>query len=623
MFVSDKQELLAKIEKVEWGPNAGRMLTDEELNPVYESQISIIDYAIKALSPMPGRKELVLITAQPQLGGGVAGSPGDTFRYESTYGPQFSDRADKALRAGVVIHMLDIRGLEAMGASSMASGAMNNVGVVDASRNSPIGLTPSVMSTSSGAFLSGGYGMGGGFGGMGGGIGGGMGGGGNTVAAGSGYSGMGGAGTEAGQNAAPLNSMSQGPSRIGGGMGMGAMGMGMNSGMFRGYNPDRNTQRLVSMPEKTGGLFVENKNFFVKGLGGVEEHLKGYYLLSYEPPPNTFSSDRTNAKYHKIGVVLNRKGLDVHTRDGFFGYTGSDAQQTSADIPNAMRDAIFAPFLATDVRVNLAAGFVNFPQQGYMIRAWVHVDAKDLQIVKREEGNFISLQTVCVASDMTGTIREGNLQKFDFSIKDENIASVKEDGLRFSLLLSMQKPGAYYLHVLVKDQSTERVGSAREFMTIPDLKKGRLALSNLFIVNSKEDQSWVWSGGGYDQNKQVLVPVLQSQKDVKTPALRDYRPGDDLDYMTIVYNGGKREAPDLESQFFLYREGVQLLKGDPQPVDISGVKDFTRIPIRKTMKLGTGLQEGNYVLQLVVRDKQDSSKKGLVAQALNFVVKAQ
>jgi VWFA-related protein len=613
VFTSDKRELLARIEAVEWGPSAGRALSEDELNPVYESQSSTINYAIRALKDMPGRKELVVITAQPQLGGGVAGSPADTFTYESRYKAQFDRLADEALRAGVVIHLLDIRGVEVEDMTSFA--ASNSSGASNSSEtsSSPVSLTPMMTSSMSGALgMSGMSGM--------------MGGGSNSSGSSSGTSGN--------SEYRPLSP--QGPARINsnGGMsvgsissvnssgGMGGGGMPMGPGMFsRGYTPGRNTQRLISAPEKTGGFFIQNKNFFLNGLGGVEEHLKGYYLLSYVPAPNTFAASTNEAKYHRISVLVNQKGVEVHTRDGFLGVSATQ-EQASNEVPNALRDAIFSPFQNSDLKLSLSSGYVSFPQKGYMIRAWVHLEGKNLEIIKKAEGNIISLKTVCLATDVNGNIREANYRKLELSVKDENIAWIRENGLRFSLLLSIKKPGAYYLRTLVEDQTTQRIGSAYEFITIPDLNKGRLAMSNLFVTSSKEDRSWVWSGVSVNEkDQQVLIPVLQKDE-TKFPALRNYNPGDDLDYMAVIYNAGRKQTPDLESQFFLYREGVELMKGEPQPVDVAGVTDFTRIPIRKIMKLGKEMQEGNYVLQLVIRDKQDTGKNGVVAQALNFAVKS-
>jgi VWFA-related protein len=589
VFLSEKQQLMARIDTVEWGPNAGRVVSEDTLQPLYEGQISAINYGIKALKDMPGRKALVIMTAQPELSTGMSGGGFNNVNYEMMYLRQYNQLADDALRAGVVIHLLDIRGLEAPDMNFASS--------------SPVSLTPSTAMA----------GMGG-MGGMGG------------MSSGGGVGNLAGGGGNSGINYGNLQS---GPTSVsrGGGMsvgsisniGQGSSGSGMGGMRGGGYSFSREPARRNSLPEKTGGLFIENRNFFLHGIGDVINALQGYYLISFIPAPNSFKDNR-QAVYHRIKVNVKRKGVEWHTRDGFYGMT--DAVNDSAPVPNALRDAIFSPFQNHDLRLSQISGYVIDSNSGYMIRSWLHLNAKDLQIAKKNDGYAISLTTVSLTSDIRGRILDSNMMKFEFGVKEENLQWIKENGIRFSLLLPVKKPGAYYLRVAVKDEESGKVGSAYEFISIPDLGKGRLAMSNMFIINTSDDASWVWSGKTKEESRRLLAPILQKEES-RTPALRDYKSGDSLEYMAVVYNAKLHDkAPDLETQYFLYREGKEIMKGEPQKLELGSLTDFSRIPVRKKMMLGESMEEGNYVLQLVIRDRQEpNSKYGLVAQTLNFAIK--
>ncbi len=593
VFLSDKQQLLARIETVEWGPNAGRIISEDTLQPLYEGQISAINYGIKALKDMPGRKALVVMTAQPELSSGMSGGGFSAVNYENLYLKQYNQLADDALRAGVVIHVLDIRGVEAP-SSAMAS-------------SSPVSLTPTAMS-GMGSFGGGGVGnlMGGG----------GSGGSGRSGGSGINYGSLQGGPTNVGSGGSmgvgSISNLGQG---AGGMMGGGMVGMRGGGG---GFSFSREPARQNSLPQKTGGLFIENKNFFLNGIGDVNNALKGYYLISFAPAPNSFKENR-QAVYHRIKVNVKKSGVEWHTRDGFYGTT--DVMEEAAAVPNAMRDAIFSPFQNYDLKLGLSSGYVKDPQSGYMLRSWLNVSAKDLQIVRAADGYAISLTTVCLTSDIKGYIHDSNMMKFEFGVKEENLEWIKENGIRFSLLLPIKKPGSYYLRVAVRDESSGKVGSAYEYVSIPDLNKGRLAMSNMFIINNADDVSWIWSGKTKEESRRLLAPVLEKEEN-KTPALRNYKPGESLEYMAIVYNAKlHNNLPDLESQYFLFRDGKEIMKGQPQQIEVGSLADFGRIPIRKKMMLGESMQEGNYVLQLVVRDKQDNGRYGLIAQTLNFEVK--
>ena len=495
MFLSDKQQLLARINRVRWGVNVGHKYGEDNLQRVFESQLAAIDYCVRALKNMPGRKSLVVLT--PTISGGS------------------NQLADAALRAGVVINLLDIHGLEAPFPGPSFGGS------------------PTFAQLLAGKMLT-----------------------------------------------------------------------------------------LNNIPQKTGGFLIVDSNFFLNGLGDeVNNALKGYYILSYAPPPNTF---KLNSKdiYHRIKIKVKRRGATVHSRDGFFGTP--EIKEESASVPNALRDAIFSPFQNTDLTVNLLSGYIDGFKSGYVIRSWLHLDPENVTIVKNKNGgNVISLETVCVTSDIDGYIEESRIMKYDFGVKDENLSWVKEQGIRFSLSLAVKKPGPYYVRVAIKDQVSGKAGSAYQFVDIPDLKKDRLALSDIFVINDEKDAAWIRSGVTKDNDTTWFNPIL-SRDESRSPALRTYLPGDHFEYMSVIYNAKheKETPPELESQFLLFKNGAELLRSEPQTLNIVDFANPNRIPIRRQLLLADSLQAGDYVLQLLVADKKRNKKSGVASQTLSFEIPA-
>lgn len=522
MFLSDRTELRARIDTVRWGENVGRDLSADNLYYLFDAQLSTVRYCIRALRDMPGRKALLLLTAQPTIPAGLPnrepmipqGSPipRDPFDYLSMYQRSYNRLADEALRAGVVIHTLDIRGLRA-----------------------------------------------------------------------------------------PL----PGPT-LGGSPTMAQIAYEAADAM----NP---------LPQKTGGLFLKDSNFFLNGIDEVNDALKGYYILSYAPPGTTFKPSRKNI-YHRIRIKVRRRGASVHTRDGFYGVAESSDGSGAAKIP--LREALLSPFKYGDLKVRLASGYVDDPKAGYLIRSWLHLDAQDVTITEKEgEGHFTSLETVCVTSDVNGYIQDANIVRYEFRIPDENLEWVRESGIRFTILLPVKKPGSYYVRAAVKDMASEKVGSAYQFVEIPDLKKKQLAISNMFLVGRNENASWIWSGISEDLSQTWVKPVLQ-REDQRSPAHRSFLPGEGFEYAAAVYNAKHEgeDAPDLESEFVLFKDGLEFFRSEPQKFALTGIRQFDRIPVRRRLLLGKGLQKGDYVLQLVVRDNKRGGKHGTAFQSLTFEI---
>jgi VWFA-related protein len=507
-FSSDKRQLLARIGKIKWNP----LLS----HPASLPQILAIEYNIRALQDMPGRKFLLLLSTRVML-------PDQLSR-----DPMFDRLADEALRAGVVIHTLDIMGL------------VNDL--VDA-ETQPF-EDPEM------------------------------------------------------RKLRPPNAAER----------------------RRAIMDARRMNKPLPLSRKTGGLFLTDNNFFVNGIGDAEEEMKGYYLLSYIPPADTFSPAGPTA-YHRVKINVKRSGSEIRTRDGFYGMDAASREPDKNR--NSLMEAMFSPFHHSDLKLHLASGYIHDPQKGYVLRAWLHLDGRRLGFLKDKDGSdSISLEAVATTSDIDGLAQDSGNMQIGFRVGDKEMQWIRENGLRISISLPARKPGAYYVRAAVKDQSSGAVGSAYQFIEIPDLKRDGLTLSSIFVLNRDEDAAWIQSGMP-EKPQDQLNPSQKTAR--RSQALRRYLPGESIDYMAIVYNAKIHEdlKPELESQVVLFQNGIEIFKSQPEAVDIGKAKDFGRIPIIKKLKWEKIMQPGDYVLQLQVRDKRANGKKSLATQTMDFETVAQ
>lgn len=377
-------------------------------------------------------------------------------------------------------------------------------------------------------------------------------------------------------------------------------------------------QRLLPLSQRTGGLLLMNRNFFLDGIKDVDEEMQGYYLLTYIPPTNTFQGQGKNT-FHDIQIKVKRAFSEVHARAGFGG-TDETLDALTVHHKTPLMGAMFSPFQHKDLKVNLASGFVGDLRKGYVVQAWLHLDGRALGIIdEKDGGRSISLEASAATTDINGFMQNLGNKQLGFRVNSDEIQWIRNHGFRFALAFPIKKPGGYYIRVATRDQATGAMGSAYQFIEIPDLKKKILALSSIFIINNNEDASWLLPA----PKKEHLDPVSSSNGDVrKSQALRSYLPGENLEYMTVIYNAKnkKKIPPDLEYQTVLYRNGEELHRSAVESIDLSGVTDFERIPIRRKLNLENALQPGDYVLQLLIRDKQAKEKESRAAQALQFEV---
>ncbi|MDR1729034.1 MAG: VWA domain-containing protein [Acidobacteriota bacterium] len=388
----------------------------------------------------------------------------------------------------------------------------------------------------------------------------------------------------------------------------------------RFFDPIRLTNPL---PAQTGGLIIQDNNFFHDGIGKEAENLmKGYYLVSYEPPPDTFETHGKKEAFRRLKVSVRRKGVEVHTRSGFFGRQ-DDAADGDAHGRDPLVDALFSPFRHADLEVNMLSGYMRGAESGYLIRSWIHVDPKNVNVVETADGGArIDLETVCLTSDINGYVHDTKQVTHTYEIgrehRDETVAGIRRHGIRFAMLLPVKKPGAYYVRSAVKDMGSGHVGSAYQFIEIPDLAKKGTELSDVFVVDGAEDLKWLMSDGAEGGGDGLFSPVFQAEE-TRSPALRTYSRGDRLNALAMLYNAGDKAATDsgIEVQYILYRDGGEFRRFTPVQVKPSDAGNASGIPILQRFTLGGDIPPGEYMLQLEAAALRNGKKqKGGATQAL-------
>jgi len=168
----------------------------------------------------------------------------------------------------------------------------------------------------------------------------------------------------------------------------------------------------------------------------------------------------------------------------------------------------------------------------------------------------------------------------------------------------MKKTGPYHMRAVVRDATSQKLGSAMQFVEIPDLKNGRLALSGIVMTAAQ-------SSAG-----------TNTQEDIDgTPAVRIFKAGSAIYYAYEIMNaradGGARSQ--LETQIRIYRDGQAIYALPESPLNIDGQQNSKRYVVGGRMELKK-IPPGTYVMQIIVSDTLRKDKSGIAAQALDFEV---
>jgi hypothetical protein len=249
--------------------------------------------------------------------------------------------------------------------------------------------------------------------------------------------------------------------------------------------------------------------------------------------------------------------------------------------------------VAADLPLRLTPLWNRDPKKGPVIRCLVHMDARSMTFQEESDGGSkVELQALAVLFGATGRKGAQGGGAYTLRFRPEAAEAARREGLVLTLDLPA-KPGPYQVRAAVRDVVSGRTGSAAQFVELPDLKKGRPALSS----------------------------IVMSGVETEKPATRQFRGGDAVAYAFTIYNAQLDAAshPDVGVEMSLYHDGRRL-QSLPDEGSTRAVSPDGSVPIGGALRLGAGMKPGVYALAVIVEDRLRRGKDRFAIQWTDFEV---
>jgi len=249
-----------------------------------------------------------------------------------------------------------------------------------------------------------------------------------------------------------------------------------------------------------------------------------------------------------------------------------------------LRDALGDFYPTTGLPTLLSLTYLNTPANGLVVTSSIEISGMG--------GQAATIKLAGVALNDKGKIAS--------SFKNQLNIDAPKSGGADSIFYNHHTPlapGIYQFRVAARDEKSGRVGSAIQWIVIPDLAKSQLALSSVLL------------GGQVLEDKNT--PHVQLSVDHIFPRMSQ------MGYWVFVYNA-KRDAggqPQITVQTQVLRDGQAVLSSQRKVSDAG--PDLERIPFGEELALKT-LAPGKYDLKVTVMDGVAGTSASQVA---DFVVR--
>lgn len=344
---------------------------------------------------------------------------------------------------------------------------------------------------------------------------------------------------------------------------------------------------LAMLARETGGVFSGNRNDLALAAANALGDQSGYYLIGYDPGPGIFENERSARDFHRIKLQVTRPGATVRTRSGFYGIADHPPQPAPAGGQSRLLAAIRNPFQSGDIGLRLSAVYAITDQTGPAILTMLHIDGSKLDFHKIPDGRLQANVDVAVVSfGEEGHAEASSENTYEIQVKPGQLEEARRQGFVYKMTHQLKRPGAYQVRAAVRDAATGRVGSASQFVDLPDLRQKKLAVSGVLLSSD---------GGGNS-----------------TPVLRQFGPKAKISCAFEVYNA----RPDTVVLMRLYREGKPVWTS--QEMAING--EQARVPLSRDLTFAQSALYGNYVLEVLARRREGTKIRDTATQWTDFEI---
>ena len=338
---------------------------------------------------------------------------------------------------------------------------------------------------------------------------------------------------------------------------------------------------LYNLAAETGGEAWLNSNNMDAGIAKAFSETSKYYLLAWRPENQTPATD----SFRKVKItVKDQPDLVVRVAGGFFSKPPEVKTNSATDVALSVDDQLLATLRASyprpDVPIILSAGYLNSEKDNLVVAASV-------QIVTDADVDLMG-----AVADNKGTILS--------TIKQQLV--LPSDNKNDSLITTLQFPklptGLLQVRIAARDSKSGRIGSAVQWIEVPNLAENKFTVSSLFLSESA-------TGSQGSAPKWIIRPDRKFARIGK------------LKFQVFIYNADRSAgAPVVHLQLELRRGGEVLVQTPASPIETKGISDLGRIPVDGDFPL-SGFPPGRYELKLIFTDQRTKSS---VSREGEFVI---
>ncbi len=348
---------------------------------------------------------------------------------------------------------------------------------------------------------------------------------------------------------------------------------------------------MNGLARDTGGRALRNQNYFDSWVSKILDETSNYYLLAWRPDKD----EGALPNFRNIDVrVIGHPEYTVRLPRGFLTKRATPPKApVIAEVPlqphQELQDGLTTLYPRREIPTSLSAIFLDAPEHGMVLTSSVRVANDTLSYRTLNGKQVASVDLVGVVVNDRGKPASTFQTRLNINAPAGDGENLQTFGTIYNYRVPLP-PGLYQVRVATRDITSGQVGSARQWIEIPDLKSRLLTLSSLLL-------------GVKDVGAKETIGSNSAPPQVQFSVDHRFARNSRLTFMVFIYNATQvgKLSPDLSIQASLLQRGRTVNTEPPRKV-LVGSADLMRIVGAGEMSLNS-IPPGEFVLQVTVSDE--------------------
>ncbi len=334
-----------------------------------------------------------------------------------------------------------------------------------------------------------------------------------------------------------------------------------------------------SLARDTGGWFGGS-------FAQVLQNEQGYYAIGFEPEEGSADPSARFSPAMPAQLKVRRPGVVARSRTIFLRRPQRKEFAVPVEYSVLLRNALTSPFSGADIRARLTAVFSDYPAGGPLVELILHFDPKEISFIHDLQDKYrggVQFKVAAHSDDGRSTVPLETA--YAFALRPADYGTASEDAMRVMFQMKLPGPGAWQVRAVVADGASDRVGSAVQFVEIPNVRQGALALTGLTLRGVSLEQ-----GASPDPNADA--------------GWRIFKPGTGCAFSYGIFNAltGANKQSTVDVRTRILAEGRVVYDGDAGRISFGETPAGARSEFTGHLRLDPLISPGDYILQVIVRD---------------------